>query len=62
MIPVPPLDGGNVLAGLLPRQAAAVFDSMRPYGFLILYGLLLTDVLGALILPPSIFIMSLLLP
>jgi Zn-dependent protease len=62
MIPVPPLDGGNVLAGLLPRQAAAVFDSMRPYGFLILYGLVLTDVLGAIILPPSIFIMSLLLP
>jgi Zn-dependent protease len=62
MIPVPPLDGGNVLAGLLPPSAAAVFDSMRPYGFLILYALVLTDVLGAIILPPSIFLMSLLLP
>jgi Zn-dependent protease len=62
MIPVPPLDGGNVLAGLLPPPAAAVFDSLRPYGFLILYALVLTDVLGAIILPPSIFLMTLLLP
>ena len=60
MIPVPPLDGGNVLAGLLPRNAAAVFETMRPYGFLILYALMFTGVLNQLIVPPSDFLMELL--
>ncbi len=45
MVPVPPLDGGNVLAGLLPERAAAVFDTLRPYGFVILYALIFTGVL-----------------
>ena len=45
MIPVPPLDGGNVLAGLLPERVAAVFDNLRPYGFVILYALIFTGVL-----------------
>src|SRR5262245_35397134 len=42
MIPIPPLDGGNVLAGLLPYRMARVFDSIRPLGFLLLYALILT--------------------
>src|SRR5438034_1892038 len=37
MIPIPPLDGGNVLAGLLPESMASVFNRIRPYGFLLLY-------------------------
>jgi len=45
LIPVPPLDGGNVLAGLLPDRAANLFDSLRPYGFIILYALIFTGVL-----------------
>lgn len=51
MIPVPPLDGGNVLSGLLTGPAAAAFDKLRPYGFVILYGLLLTGVLWTLVDP-----------
>jgi Zn-dependent protease len=35
LVPVPPLDGGNVLAGLLTGSAADSFDRIRPYGFLI---------------------------
>ena len=62
MVPIPPLDGGNVLAGLLPEEGARVFDSIRPYGFLLLYALMFTGVLGSLILPPAIFLMGLLLP
>ena len=62
LIPVPPLDGGNVLAGLLPPSAAAVFDRMRPFGFLILYALMFTGVLSALILPPAFFLLRILLP
>ena len=62
LIPVPPLDGGNVLAGLLPESAASVFDSLRQFGFLILYALMLTGVLGTLIRPPTEFFERLLLP
>lgn len=61
MVPIPPLDGGNVLAGILPESAAHVFQSMRQYGFLILYALLLTGVLGRIILPPADFLTRLLL-
>ena len=49
LIPVPPLDGGNVLAGLLPGKAAAVLDRLRPYGFLVLYALLLTGVVSTIV-------------
>ena len=62
MIPSPPLDGGNVLAGLLPPAGAAIFEQLRQWGFVILYALLLTDVLWAIILPPRNFILGLLLP
>ena len=62
LIPVPPLDGGNVLAGLLPDRAADLFVQMRPFGFLILYGLMFTGMLSAMILPPAIFLIGLLGP
>jgi len=51
MLPVPPLDGGNVLSGLLHGRASDVFDRLRPYGFLILYGLIFTGVFHRLIVP-----------
>ena len=61
MVPVPPLDGGNVLSGLLRGPVANAFDSLRPYGFLILYGLLLTGVLWTIVSPPAQFLLSWLL-
>jgi Zn-dependent protease len=51
MVPVPPLDGGNVLAGVLTGPAAEAFDRLRPYGFLILYALMLSGVLWTLVGP-----------
>jgi Zn-dependent protease len=51
MVPVPPLDGGNVLAGLLRGRAYEIFDAIRPYGFLILYGLLLSGILFRVVSP-----------
>src|SRR4029077_20917185 len=42
MIPMPPLAGGNVLAGLLPTNLAGIFNQIRPYGFILLYALILT--------------------
>ena len=58
MIPIPPLDGGNVLAGLLPLSLAIPFARMRPYGFLLLYLLMYTGVLTMLVVPPFRFITS----
>ena len=51
MLPVPPLDGGNVLAGLLQGPVADAYDRLRPYGFIILYGLLLSGAFGVLVYP-----------
>ena len=61
MVPVPPLDGGNVLSGLLSGPAANAFDRLRPYGFLILYGLMLTGMLTTIMSPPATFLLSWLL-
>src|SRR5204862_4069867 len=41
MIPIPPLDGGNVVGGLLPKSLARFYDRLRPYGFVLLYALML---------------------
>ncbi len=63
MIPVPPLDGGNVLAGLLPEWLADPYDRLvRPYGFLILLVLMATGWLYRLIGPPMSLLMGWLLP
>jgi Zn-dependent protease len=61
MIPVPPLDGGNVLAGVLTGPIADAYDRLRPFGFLILYGLMFTGMLWTLISPPASFLLSWLL-
>ena len=58
MLPIPPLDGGNVLSALLPRPIATIFDQIRPYGFLLIYGLLLTNGFYYLVLRPSNLISS----
>jgi Zn-dependent protease len=51
LLPVPPLDGGNVAIGLLPIAAARAVAQLRPYGFLILYALLLTGALAHILFP-----------
>jgi Zn-dependent protease len=61
LLPIPPLDGGNVLAGLLPPNLAALFNKVRPYGFILLYALILTPAFGYIVIPPYRFIVSWLL-
>ena len=41
MMPIPPLDGGRVAVGLLPRPLAIPLARLEPYGMLILIGLLI---------------------
>ncbi len=61
MLPIPPLDGSGVLAGLLPSRAAEALEAVRPYGFLVLYGLMLTGWLGVLLTRPYTMVISWLL-
>lgn len=48
LIPVPPLDGGRILAMLLPSDLRAGFERLERYGMIIIIFLLLTDILGNL--------------
>lgn len=61
LLPIPPLDGGNVLLGVLPEGAARVIEGLRPYGFLLLYGLMFTGLLGAIVRPVQSVILAWLL-
>lgn len=51
LLPLPPLDGGRVLAGLVPRPMAAMLDRIEPYGFIILITLLFLGALDQIIGP-----------
>jgi len=41
LFPLPPLDGGRILVGILPKAAAASVARLEPYGLAILIGLLI---------------------
>ena len=49
LIPIPPLDGYQILSGLLPREAAISYSRIQPYGMWILIALLFLGVIGAII-------------
>jgi Zn-dependent protease len=61
LLPIPPLDGGNVLLGIVPERAARFIGGLRPYGFLLLYGLMFTGLLGAIVGPVQRVILAWLL-
>lgn len=51
LLPLPPLDGGRVVTGLLPGPLAYKYARLEPYGFVILLALLFTGLLGSLLWP-----------
>lgn len=51
MIPIPPLDGGRVLTGLLPSQQAMWFSKIEPFGFIIVLILFYTGIASLFIMP-----------
>jgi Zn-dependent protease len=61
LLPIPPLDGGRVVAGLLPNRLSWQFSRIEPYGFFILIGLMILrptggmSLLGSIIYPPVFF-------
>ena len=58
MIPIPPLDGGRVLAGLLPSRQAMSFSKIEPFGFIIVIVLIYTGIAGKIIMPIISFFLS----
>ncbi len=52
LLPLPPLDGGRVLAGFLPDKMSWQFNRIEPYGLLILLLLLGTGILRRILSPP----------
>lgn len=60
MLPIPPLDGGRVLVGLLPKKQSDVVSSLEPYGFFIIMGLVLLGVLHYFLIYPTMIIIKLL--
>ena len=62
LLPLPPLDGGRVMTGLLPGPWAYQFSRIEPYGFFILIGLLITGVLGLVLWPVISVGMSMMVP
>lgn len=51
LVPIPPLDGGRVLTGLLPARQAAALGAIEPYGLIIVLALLLSGVLWRILQP-----------
>lgn len=55
LIPIPPLDGGRIVRGLLLRQAGMAFDKIEPYGFMILLVLMVGGGLSFFVRPFLMF-------
>ena len=51
LIPIPPLDGGRVLTGLLPSKQAISFSRIEPFGFIIVLVLIYTGIANLFIMP-----------
>jgi Zn-dependent protease len=56
LFPLPPLDGGRVLVGLLPHRLAYSFSRIEPWGFFIVLGLVLVGIVGNYWLRPLIIL------
>jgi Zn-dependent protease len=58
LFPLPPLDGGRILVGLLPMRAALAVSRIEPYGFFVVMALVITGVVGGLWLQPLMAVTS----
>jgi Zn-dependent protease len=61
MLPVPPLDGGRVATGLLPRAPALALARLEPYGMLIILLLMTSGALDRILRPMKAFLIGSLL-
>ena len=54
LFPLPPLDGGRVLVGLLPPRQAIALSRIEPWGFFIVLGLVLAGIVSTFWLSPDL--------
>lgn len=59
LLPIPPLDGGRVIAGVMPPQIAVPFMKIEPYGLFVVIFLLVTGILGKILWPMVLFFKAL---
>ena len=52
LFPLPPLDGGRIVVGLLPLKQAMAFSRIEPYGFFIVMALVVTGLVSSLWMQP----------
>lgn len=52
LFPLPPLDGGRILVGLLPQHLASQVSRIEPWGFFIVMALVISDVISTLWMRP----------
>ena len=52
LFPLPPLDGGRIVTGLLPPKAAMTYSRVEPWGFFIVMGLVVAGVISNLWMRP----------
>lgn len=58
LIPIPPLDGGRILAGLVPVRFSYALAKVEPIGIFIVFGLLAMGILSLVLNPPLRFLSS----
>jgi Zn-dependent protease len=61
LIPVPPLDGSRVLAGILPPEGAAAVYQLESYGTLLLLLLIATGIIGRIMGPLVTLVLDLII-
>ena len=52
LFPLPPLDGGRILVGLLPYKQAQIVERIEPWGFFVVMALVIAGVVGTYWLRP----------
>jgi len=51
LVPLPPLDGGRIVASLLPERLSNAYSRIEPWGIFVLLALLATGALGGVLMP-----------
>ena len=60
LLPIPPLDGGRIAIGLLPKRLATLLESLEPYGMVIIILLFVTKAINPVLFPVHSFLVNVL--
>jgi Zn-dependent protease len=61
LLPVPPLDGAKILAGMVSREFAHKLESIEPYGMIVMLLLIISGMVNYIVVPPIRMIVNILL-